>query len=75
MFDTGTLDGFKQHSIVGCFLEFVFLFSVVQVLVVLRNEFVNNIVFPTGPVLLVLLLIIIIIKRITYCSLYCSEVH
>ena len=37
----------KEKSIVGCFPEFVFLFSVVQVLVGLRRQFMNNFVFPT----------------------------
>ena len=48
-----------EQSIVGCFLEFVFLLSVVQVLVGLRKEFINNFVFPLGPVLLALIVRII----------------
>ena len=39
--------GLREQSIVGCFPEFVFLFSVVQVLVGLRKQFINNFVFPT----------------------------
>ena len=57
--------GLMEQSIVGCFLEFVFLFSVVQVLVGLRKEFINNFVFPLGPVLLALIVIIIAIIIIT----------
>ena len=47
VFGTGTLDRLMEPSIVGCFHEFVFLFSVVQVLVGLRKQFINNFVFPT----------------------------
>ena len=39
--------GLREQSIVGCFPEFVFQFSVVQVLVRLRKQFINNFVFPT----------------------------
>ena len=39
--------GLKAQSFVGCFLEFVFQFYVAQVLVGLRKQFINNIVFPT----------------------------
>ena len=39
--------GLRELSIVGCFPEFVFHFSVVQVLVWLRKQFLNNLVFPT----------------------------
>ena len=45
MFDTGTLDGVKWCS---CFPELCFLqFSVPQVLVGLRMQFINNFVFPS----------------------------
>ena len=48
VFDTGTLDGSKGESAVGCFPESCFLlFSVAQVLVGLRKQFINNFVFPT----------------------------
>ena len=46
---------------VGCFPEFVFQFSVAQVLVCLRKQLINNFVFPLGPVLKVSIIIIIII--------------
>ena len=52
--------GLWEQSIVGCIPEFVFLFSVVKELVGLRKHFINNFVFPLGPVLLVLAMIIII---------------
>ena len=39
--------GLREQSIVSCFPEFVFQFSVVQVLVELRKQFMNNFVFPT----------------------------
>ena len=38
--------GLREQSIVGCFLQFVFQFSVAQVLVGLRKQFTNNFVFP-----------------------------
>ena len=38
--------GLRKRSIVGCFPEFVFQFSVVQVLVWLRKQFINNFGFP-----------------------------
>ena len=38
--------GLREQSIVGCFPEFIFLFSVVQVLVGLPKQFMNNFVFP-----------------------------
>ena len=50
VFDTGPLDGFKgavNRWLVGCFLELVFLFSKVQVLVGLYKQFINNFVFLT----------------------------
>ena len=47
VFDTGTLDGLREQSIVGCFPEFVFMFSVVQVLLGLLKQFINNFVFRT----------------------------
>ena len=50
----------REQSVVGCFSEFVFSFSVAQVLVGLRKQFINNFVFPLGPVLLVLIIIAII---------------
>ena len=37
--------GLREQSIVGCFPEFVFQFSMVQVLVGLCEQFVNNFVF------------------------------
>ena len=39
--------GLREQSIVSCFPEFVFLFSVVQVRVGLRKQFMNDYVFPT----------------------------
>ena len=39
--------GLREQSIVGCFSEFVFQFSVAQVLVGLRKQFINNFVFRT----------------------------
>ena len=36
-----------QQSIVGCFTEFVFQFSVTQVHVGLRKQFRNNFIYPT----------------------------
>ena len=39
--------GLREQSIVGCFPEFVFQFSVVQVLLGLCKQFVNDFVFPT----------------------------
>ena len=39
--------GLKAQSIVGCFREFVFKFSVIQVLVGLQKQFINIIVFST----------------------------
>ena len=47
VFDTRTLDGLREQSIVGCFPEFVFQFSMAQVLVGLWKQFINNFVFPT----------------------------
>ena len=35
----------REQSIVGCFPEFAFQFSVAQVLVGLRKQFINNFVF------------------------------
>ena len=40
--------GLREQSIVGCFPEFVFQFSVVQLLVGLRKQFINNFDFPTS---------------------------
>ena len=37
----------REQSIVGCFPEFVLQFFLAQMLVVLRKQFINNIVFPT----------------------------
>ena len=37
--------GLREQSIVGCLSVFVFQFSVVQVLVGLRKQFINNFVF------------------------------
>ena len=39
--------GLRVQSIVGSFTVFVFQFSVAQVLVGLRKQFINNFVFPT----------------------------
>ena len=39
--------GLKKQSIVGYFFEFVFQFSVAQVLVGLRKQFINNFAFST----------------------------
>ena len=39
--------GLREPSIVGCFPEFVSQFSVAQVLMGLRKQFINNFVFPT----------------------------
>ena len=51
----------RVQSTVGCFPELCFLqFSVAQVLVVLRKQFINNFVFPTWASALVLIIIIII---------------
>ena len=36
-----------NHCLSGCFPEFVFQFSMAQVLVALRKQFKNNFVFPT----------------------------
>ena len=38
--------GLGEQSIVGCFPEFVFQFSVAQVLVGLQKQFINNFIFP-----------------------------
>ena len=46
-FDTGTLDGFKGAVNLCCYPEFVFPFSVVQVLLGLCKQFITNFVFPT----------------------------
>ena len=48
------------QSPAGCFPELCFLqFSVAQVLVGLRKQFINTLFFPLGPVLMVLIIIII----------------
>ena len=61
--------GSRLQSTVDCLTELCFLqFSVAQVFVLLRKPFINNSVFPTWPVLLVLLIIIIIICK-------CLNVH
>ena len=39
--------GLREQSIVGCFPESVFLFSVEQVFVGLRKQFLSNFVFST----------------------------
>ena len=39
--------GLREQSIRGCVPEFVFKFSVTQVLVGLRKQFINNFVFAT----------------------------
>ena len=51
--------GSRVQSTVGCFPELFFLqFSVSQLLVDLRKQFIINFVFPIWPVLLVLIIII-----------------
>ena len=62
--------GLREQSINDCFPEFVFQFYVVQVLVGLRKQFINNVVFPTGPVLLVLIITIIILITIIISNFY-----
>ena len=52
--------GLREQAVVGCFPEFAFQFSVVQVLVGLRKQFINNFVFPTYRRVLLVLTIIII---------------
>ena len=48
MFDTGMLEGSRVQSTVGCFPELCLLqFSVAQVLVGLRKQYINNFIFPT----------------------------
>ena len=47
MFDTGTLDGLREQSIVGGVPQFVFQFCAVKVLVRLRKQFIDYFVFPT----------------------------
>ena len=47
VFDTGKLDGFKGAVNRCCFPEFVCQFSVTQVLVGLRNQFINKSIFST----------------------------
>ena len=39
--------GLREQSIVGCFLELIFQFSVAQVLVGLQKQFINRFIFPT----------------------------
>ena len=57
--------GSREQSTVGCLPELCFLqFSVAQVLVGLRKQFINNFFFPLGPVLLVLIIIIMIVNKI-----------
>ena len=56
--------GLREQSIVGCFPEFVFVFSVVHIVVGLRKQFIKKCFFPLGPVMLVLIIIIIIINII-----------
>ena len=59
LFDTVIEDGLKGVGNVGCFPELCFPpFSVKQVLVGLRKQFMNF-VFPLVPVLLALIIIII----------------
>ena len=53
--------GLREQSIVGCFPEFFFQFSVVQELVGLRKQFKTILFFPLGPALLVLIILIIVI--------------
>ena len=54
--------GSRVQSTVGCFPELCVLqFSGAHVLVRLRKQFINNLVFALGSVLLVLIILIIII--------------
>ena len=54
--------GSRVQSTVRCFPELCFLqFSLAQMLVRLRKQYINNFVFPFGPVMLVLIIIIIIL--------------
>ena len=54
----------REQPTVGCFPKLCFFqFGVAQVRVGLRKQFINNFVFPLGPVPLVL--IIIIIKKMS----------
>ena len=39
--------GLREQSFFGCSPEFVFQFSVAQVLVGLQKQYINNFVFPT----------------------------
>ena len=53
--------GSRVQSSVGCFPELCLLqFYLAQVLVGLRKQLTNNLVYPLGPVLLVLIFILII---------------
>ena len=50
--------GLRVQSTVGCFLVLCFLqFSVVQVIVGLRKQFMKKLFFPIGSVLLILIII------------------
>ena len=54
--------GSRAQSTVGCSSELCFFqFSVAHVLVGLRKQFIQNFVFPLGPVPMVVIIIIIII--------------
>ena len=55
VFDSGTLDGFKGGSqpLVASMSCVLFSFFDAQVRVGLRNQFINNFVFPHGAVPLV----------------------
>ena len=39
--------GLREQSIVGCFREFVFVFSVVHIVVGLRKQIIKKMFFPT----------------------------
>ena len=63
MFDTGTVVGFKGGVNRWLLPSVVFpsvFYSVAQVLLGLRNEFIQKMSFPFGPGLLVLTIIIIV---------------
>ena len=47
VFDTGTQDRFWAAVTVGCIPELCLQFSVAQVLMGLREQFINNFIFPT----------------------------
>ena len=65
VFNTKTFDGFNGAVNRWLFPRVVFfLFSAAHVLVGLRKQFINNLIFPTGPALLILIIIIIIMENL-----------